>query len=144
MKKLILIASLFICTNVWSDAEEPFVVEYYYKAKWGFFEEFYDLYRKNHYPILKRLQDLGRISEMNAVFPVNHAGEVDRWDMRFTIVYPNVTIAHDFDFDTSDIVEELYPDQELFKKEEQRRFELLLEHKGVPVMFYDLSEWNVE
>ena len=78
MKKLILIASLFICTNVWSDAEEPFVVEYYYKAKWGFFEEFYDLYRKNHYPILKRLQDLGRISEMNAVFPVNHAGEVDR------------------------------------------------------------------
>ena len=64
--------------------------------------------------------------------------------MGYAIVYPNVTIAHDFDFDTSDIVEELYPDQELFKKEEQRRFELLLEHKDVPVMFYDLSEWNVE
>ncbi len=125
------------------NAEEPFVVEYYYKAKWGFFEEFYDLYRKNHYPILKRLQDLGRISEMNAVFPVNHAGEADRWDMRFTIVYPNVAIAHE-DFDTSDIVEELYPDQELFKKEEQRRFELLLEHKDVPVRVNDLTEWNVE
>jgi len=123
--------------------EEPFVVEYYYKAKWGFFEEFYDLYRKNHYPILERLQDLGRISEMNAVFPVNHAGEADRWDMRFTIVYPNAAIAHE-DFDTSDIVEKLYPDQELFKKEEQRRFELLLEHKDVPVRVNDLSEWKVE
>ncbi len=124
-------------------AEEPFVVEYYYKAKWGFFEEFYDLYRKNHYPVLVRLKDLGRISSMNAVIPVNHAGEADRWDMRFTIVYPNAAIAHE-NFDTSSIVEELYPDQELFRKEEQRRFEILLEHTDVPVRVDDLSEWSVE
>ena len=124
-------------------AEEPYVVEFYYKVKWGYFEEFYDLYQKNHYPILKRLQDLGRILEMNAVFPMTHAGEADRWDMRFTIIYPNVMVAHE-DFDTSGIIEELYPDQNQLKKEELRRFELLLEHTDVPVWVNDLSEWRTE
>jgi len=80
---------------------------------------------------------------MEAVFPVNHAGEADRWDMRFTIVYPNVVIAHD-DFDISDIVNDLYPDQETFKREEQRRFELLLEHTDVPVWINDLSDWGAK
>ena len=122
--------------------EIPFTVEFYYKIKWGFFDEWLELYKKNHYPILKRFQEQGRILEMNAVFPANHAGEADRWDMRFTVVYRNAIDAHDFGLDTSDILEEFYPDQELFKKEEQRRFELMEEHTDIPVIFYDLSEWG--
>ena len=31
---------------------KPFVVEYYYKAKWGHADEFLRLFKKNHYPIL--------------------------------------------------------------------------------------------
>ncbi|MGZ5426660.1 MAG: hypothetical protein ACXWE1_05585, partial [Thermoanaerobaculia bacterium] len=34
--------------------ETPFVVEYYYKAKWGFADEFARLFRKNHLPVLKK------------------------------------------------------------------------------------------
>ena len=30
--------------------EKPFVVEYYYKAKWGHADEFIRLFKKNHYP----------------------------------------------------------------------------------------------
>ena len=123
--------------------EEPFTVEYYYKVKWGFFAEFYELYKKNHYPILKRQQDLGRIVKMEAAFPVNHAGEADRWDMRYTIVYRNVSIAHE-DFDTSAIISELYPDLETFRTEEQRRFEILLEHTDIPIWTNDLSDWSVD
>ena len=33
---------------------QPFVVEYYYKAKWGYAEEFLQLFKKNHYPLLKK------------------------------------------------------------------------------------------
>jgi hypothetical protein len=119
---------------------KPFAVEYYYKVKWGHFDEFKELYIKNHYPILLREQKMGRIVGMNAAFPVNHAGEGSRWDMRFTIVWKDAATAHD-EFDSSIIAKELYPDQVKFKEEEQRRFELLLEHTDVPVTIDNLSAW---
>jgi len=34
--------------------DKPYVIEYYYKAKWGHAEEFIALFKKNHYPVLKR------------------------------------------------------------------------------------------
>ena len=41
-----------------------------------------------------------------------------------------------------ELVRELYADQETFKKEEQRRFELLEAHMDVPVKRDDLSSWR--
>jgi len=38
------------------------VVEYYYKARWGFADEFIRLFKKNHFPVLKREIELGHIS----------------------------------------------------------------------------------
>ena len=99
-----------------------------------------ELYKKNHYPVLQRLQKLGRIVHMEAAYPIDHDGEADRWDIRFTIVYPDAATAY-ADFDRTAILEELYPDQDTFRKEEQRRFELLVEHKDVAVSIDDLSEW---
>ena len=42
-------------------ADRPFVVEYYYKTKWGHAEEFLKLFKKNHYPVLKKEAEMGRI-----------------------------------------------------------------------------------
>ncbi len=122
-------------------AGRPFAVEYYYKVKWGHFDEFVELYTKNHYPILQRMLKMGRILSMSAAYPINHAGEVTRWDFRFTIVWKDAATAYE-DFDQSPIVKELYPDQDKFKKEEQQRFELLLEHMDVPVFLDDLKKWR--
>lgn len=119
----------------------PFAVEYYYQVRWGHLDEFMELYKRNHYPILLRQQKLGRIVNMSATFPLYHAGEAKRWDMRFTIVWKDAATAHD-DFDASGITKELYPDQEKFRKEEQRRFELLVEHMDVPVFVDTLAEWG--
>lgn len=121
------------------DGSEHFTYEFYYKVKWGYFNEWMELYKKNHYPVLQRLQEMGRIVRMEATFPIDHAGEADRWDLRFTIVYPSVEIAF-ADFDRSAILDELYPDRETFEKEEQRRFELLLEHRDVAVHVDDLAD----
>lgn len=33
---------------------EPFTVEYYYKIKWGSANEFIELWKKNHYPMMKK------------------------------------------------------------------------------------------
>lgn len=124
-----------------ASASAPYAVEYYYKVRWGHFDEFLELYKRNHYPILLREQALGRIVRMDAVFPRNHAGEANRWDMRFTIVWKDVTMTAD-GFDTSGIIKELYPDQVKFRAEEQRRFEILVEHIDVPVRVDDLSGWK--
>lgn len=122
-------------------ATEPFVVEYYYKIKWGHTAEWLDLYKRNHYPVLLEQQKLGRIVSMSAATPVNHAGEANRWDLRFTIVWKDAAIAHDH-FDSSVITRRLYADQDRFNKEEQRRFELLEEHMDVPVWMDDLKGWK--
>ncbi len=35
-------------------ADQPYVMEYYYKVQWGHQQEFLQLFLKNHYPLLKR------------------------------------------------------------------------------------------
>lgn len=135
---------IFLCVfsvPVLAEEEEsiPYTVELYYKIKWGYLAEFMELYKKNHYPILKALQNQGHILNIAAHYPINHASEAERWDMRLTIVYQNMhTTAVDRD---NEIIAELYPDTAKFKEEEQRRFEMIVEHRDVPVRAYDLSDW---
>jgi len=119
-------------------AEKPFVVEYYYKAKWGHADEFITLFRKNHYPVLKKEVELGRMVRVFAMTPVYHTTEDGRWDYRVTIVYKNAAVAHD-NFDSGMLIKQMYPDQETYKKEEQRRFEILDAHWDLPVKELDLD-----
>jgi len=119
-------------------SDKPFVVEYYYKAKWGYADEFIALFEKNHYPLLKKEVELGRMLKVTAVAPRYHASEDGRWDYRVTIVFKNATVAND-DFDTKPLVKQLFPDQETYKREEQRRFEILEGHWDVPVKDVDLD-----
>jgi hypothetical protein len=119
-------------------AEKPFVVEFYYKVKWGHADEFWELFKRNHLPILKREVELGRIVALKAEKPVDHGTEDGRWDYRVTITYKNVVTAFD-DFDPAPIVMQLYPDQTTFKREEQRRFEILLAHWDLPISTIDLN-----
>ncbi len=142
MRRWVVALSVLMITAVAGKAqqERPYVVEYYYKVQWGHFDEFLELYKKNHYPVLQKQQEMGRIVRMSAAFPVYHAGEPSRWDFRFTIVWKSAAIAHD-DFDGSAIARELYPNQERFREEEQRRFQILLEHRDIPVSVVDLSTW---
>lgn len=110
----------------------PFVVEYYYKIKWGYAREFWQLFNRNHYPLLLKQREQGRILDIKAEAPFYHANESDRWDYRVTVVWRNASVAHD-DYDGADIIALLYPNTELFRKEEQRRFELMLAHWDVVV-----------
>ena len=113
-------------------APEPFVVDYYYKTKWGFTAEFLALFRKNHFPVLKREMELGRIVSVSAVEPRYHATEDNRWDYRVTITFRSVADAFAPSLSEAEM-RKLYPDKATFDREEQRRFELLLAHWDVPV-----------
>jgi hypothetical protein len=45
----------------------PFAVEYYYKARWGFADEFLALFRKNHWPVLQKQVEAGCLVQVTAV-----------------------------------------------------------------------------
>ncbi|WP_291986050.1 hypothetical protein [Luteitalea sp.] len=119
----------------------PFVVEYYYKTKWGAFDEFKALFRKNHYPVLVKEKALGRLLDVTVAYPFHHGTEDGRWDMRVTITFKDAATAF-ATFDNTAILEELYPDTATFEKEEQRRFALLEAHWDLPVKAENLAGWK--
>ncbi len=119
--------------------DEPFAADYYYKAKWGYADEFIRLFMKNHYPILKKQMETGRILSVTCVKPRYHATEDGRWDYRVTIVFRNMAAASD-QASEEPIIKKLYPDQETYKREEQRRFEILLAHWDTPVVSVPLDK----
>ena len=119
-------------------SDKPFVVEYYYKTKWGYADEFLRLFKKNHYPLLKKQVEIGRMLNVTMDTPRYHATEDGRWDYRVTIVFKNAAVAND-PFDEDAIKKQLFPDQETYAKEEQRRFEILLSHYDVPIKSVDLD-----
>ena len=114
-------------------AETPFVVEYYYKAKWGFADEFARLFKKNHLPVLKKQIESGRFLEVRAEKPRYHATEDGRWDYSVTIVFRSAAVAADSSGE-EEIKTQLFPDQETYRREEQRRFEILLAHWDLPLV----------
>ena len=113
--------------------ETPFVVEYYYKAKWGFADEFARLFKKNHLPVLKKQIESGRFLEVRAEKPRYHATEDGRWDFRVTIVFRSAAASADSSGE-EEIKKQLFPDQETYRREEQRRFEILLAHWDLPLV----------
>ncbi|MEI9967584.1 MAG: hypothetical protein WDM87_02775 [Terracidiphilus sp.] len=107
--------------------------EYYYKCQWGHQQEFLDLFLKNHWPLLKKIESTGRIVSLKIESPAYHTTEDGRWDYRVTIVYKNSTVATSSNPDEDALIKQLWPDQDTYKKEEQRRFEILLGHWDLPV-----------
>lgn len=115
-------------------ASDHYVVDYYYKARWGFQQEFIELFRRNHWPLLQARVDKGTIVEVTAAAPRYHATEDGRWDYRVTIVFPTVQAAHLPTSVSEPDRRRLFPDSVRYQKEEHRRFEILEAHWDVPVV----------
>ena len=126
--QLMLILLLFTLSHL--RAQDAFTIENYYKVKWGFAEEFIELWKTNHYPLLKKAMEKGDITNVTAEKPKLHSGEDTRWDFKVTIVFKNEKLAFDPNL-TTPYKKQLYPDQDKLAKEEQHRFELLLAHWDV-------------
>lgn len=120
------------------DDSSPMITEGYYRVRWGHFDEFMELFKKNHFPILRELEKQGLIESMTASFPVHHASEDSRWDFRMTIVIPD---TQGFAEATERISKKLYPDQEALAKAERHRFSLLDAHTDLVIREADLSSW---
>jgi hypothetical protein len=131
----VLMLSLFLFTGSKIQAQEKkdyFTIENYYKVKWGYADEFINLWKVNHYPLLKKAIEKGDIISVTAEKPKLHSGEDTRWDFKVILVFKNEKLAFDPNL-TEPYKKQLYPDLEKLKKNEQHRFELLIAHWDVMV-----------
>ncbi len=127
--------NLALCAQ---NSKEYFTIENYYKVKWGYAEEFIELWKVNHYPLLKKAIEKGDIISVTAEKPKLHSGEDTRWDFKVVLVFKNEKAAFDPDL-TTPYKKQLYPDEPKFIKDEQHRFELLIAHWDVMVDRVDLK-----
>ncbi len=123
----ILLFTFLFSIMLFAASAQSFTVENYYKVKWGYAEEFISLWKKNHYPLLKKAQEKGDIISVTAEKPRYHSGEDTRWDFKVTIVFKNAALAFDENL-TTPYKAQLYPDASKLEKDEEHGFELLISH----------------
>jgi hypothetical protein len=136
-KTIRLVAALLFALTLPPQAQAqdaPVRAAYYYKVKWGYQEEFERLFFKNHYPVLQaQMGERGRITGVEVMRPTYHGDGRADWTFLVVISFANLNAFVGPNQEAA-IQKRLYPDQETFKKEEQRRFEILDAHWDVPLV----------
>ena len=139
MKKILVtksfcLAAFILAVNLIyaQDKKDHFIIENYYKVKWGFADEFINLWKVNHYPLLKKAIDKGDIISVVAEKPKLHNGEDTRFDFKVTLIFKNEKLAFDPNL-TKQYEKQIFPDLEKLRKDEQHRFELLIAHWDVMI-----------
>jgi hypothetical protein len=117
-------------------AGQPKVTWYFYTVKWGFQDEFVDLFQRNHYPILKAKEKAGMFQSVKTYVPEFHGDGRADWTFAVELIAPPQPPTTPTD---EEIIAKLYPDRAKFNHEEQRRFEILLAHWDVPLNRMDLD-----
>lgn len=121
-----------------ADARAERTVWYFYTVKWGFQDEFLDLFQKNHYPVLRDQMKGGRITSVRTFVPTYHGDGRADWTFAVAITFRD-TAAMTGPAGEAEIVARLYPDQATFRREELRRFEILGAHWDVPLNEIDMQ-----
>lgn len=109
----------------------PVQADYYYRVRWGHVDEWLELFERNHHPILREQMAGGRLLDVRCFVPRFHGDGRADWNVLVTIVYRDWAAMEEHS--DPGLVARLYPDQERFRAEEVRRFELLDAHWDVPL-----------
>lgn len=102
------------------------VVDSYYKLAPGKGDEWLELYRTQHLPILKERQKKGEIVDIIIYRPTLHQG-APPWDYKVTLVWQNFAAFGDSAAQEA-IERRLFPDWEKHQQAERRRWEITAHH----------------
>ena len=116
----------------------PITVAYYYKIRWGFHDEWLDLFKQNHWPLLREGMRDGRMLDVRLYEPRFHGDGRADWDVLVTITYRDWAAIQDHT--DPQLVARLFPDGARYAQLEQRRFELIEAHWDTPLEEHDLPE----
>ena len=115
---------------------EPKTTWYFYTVKWGFQDEFMDLFQRNHYPLLKAREKAGQYRSVRTFVPEFHGDGRGDWTFAVELVVPPNAPATPTN---EEFIAKMYPDRAKFDREEQRRFEILVAHWDVPLNRVDFD-----
>jgi hypothetical protein len=111
--------------------QKPAIVEWVYRVQYGHKDEWWRIFKKYQIAILERQKQLGYVKEYTVFAPSLHTSEDARWDYRIIIVRASEDAPPGQSED--DIATQLFPDQEAFSREENRRWELTTNHWDLPI-----------
>ncbi len=114
-------------------AEAPPIVEWVYAAKWGYFDDWYTIFKKYQIAILDEEKKEGIVTKYIVQKGGGHVGESERWDLRVLIYYRDAG----YRTEARGIAKKLFPDQETFREEEQDRWRLTVAHWDRPLTEVD-------
>ena len=116
----LLVVSLLPFGTVRGQQTNPYIVEWVYKVKWGYQDEFWQIFQKYQIATLNKEKELGGVLKYEVFRPGLHTSEDHRWDYRIVIYYKDVASSSQ----GGKVEKQLFPDQANMKHEEQRRWEL--------------------
>jgi hypothetical protein len=110
-------------------AAQPYQVEWVYRIQYGHQAEWWKIFQKYQIAILDREKQLGYVTGYVVQRPGLHTDESSRWDYRIIITYPNwAGTTHE-----GEVERQLFTDKAAHDAEEQRRWELTLNHWDLPI-----------
>src|SRR5271163_4972060 len=112
-------------------AKKPVIVEWVYRVQYGHKDEWWHIFKKYQIAILDRQKQLGYVKEYTIFAPSLHTSEDSRWDYRVIIVRTSQDAPPGHS--ESELAKQLFPDQDTFNKEENRRWELTTNHWNLPI-----------
>jgi hypothetical protein len=106
-------------------------VEWVYRIRYGFHDEWFQIFRKYQIAILERQKQLGYVLDYTVWAPELHTSEDSRWDYRIVIT----RASHEAPAGQSEgeVAKQLFPDQTAFHRDENRRWELTTNHWDLPI-----------
>jgi hypothetical protein len=116
---------------------KPVIEEWVYRTKYGYKDEWWKIFKKYQIAILERQKQVGYVKEFTVFAPSLHTSEDSRWDYRVIIVRASADAPPGQSED--EIAKQLFPDQATFKREENRRWELTLNHWDLPIHVVNLA-----
>lgn len=117
---------------------KPVTVEWVYRVKYGYKDEWFRLFKKNQISILEKQKQLGYVKQYTVFAPSLHTSEDSRWDYRIIIVRASADAPAGQS--ETELAKQLFPDQAKYQQEENRRWELTTNHWDLPIHIVDVED----
>jgi len=111
-------------------------VEWVYRVRYGYIDEWWDIFRKYQLAILDREKALGYVLDYRVYHPQLHTDEAARWDYRVEITYRDYAGS----LHEEEVTDALFPDAATRKREENRRWLLTENHWDLPIYQVDTTK----
>lgn len=113
--------------------KSSYQVEWVYRVRYGYQEEWWRIFQKYQIAILDREKQLGYVTDYVVERPGLHTSEDSRWDFRIVITYPDWNGSRH----EGEVEHQLFTDRQALSHDEQRRWELTLNHWDLPIHAID-------